>query len=407
MGNVLWLILILVAGPAALIAGLTVVILIVARVQGRAYRSAGRRVLVYLEAAARLGAPLPEMMEAAARTEGGKFGTRLWNMSTQIRAGRSVRDALAIATPEVPTRLRELIGAAERTGQLTEGLTDLLERERRADRLAVPTIEWLYPLGLLVVLLALLAGFLAFVWPRFKEIYADFDVYTSKLNPINLPHAWGLNLPEFSMSLLDLGVAGFAFISMLVALLSLAGLLVLSIVIFHRWASRPVPLLFAEMAGVLSALAGRLPFIGRAMRDRQLADACYVVASAVRAAMPLDAALLETQTLRLDPLLRRRLVRWSQRLNAGEPPVQAARRAGMPRLIAGMLATGQAAAQPAEAFDFLHRYYSGRFSRAMELLRGAIIPAAVLALGALVGLIVLAMLSPLFTIIDAYSKGNY
>src|SRR5687768_9189075 len=87
--------LMLAAGAALVLCILMFFILPFARIQGRAYRNAGRRTLVYLESAARLGAPLPEMMEAAAATESGKFSWRLIHLSRQLRDGRSLRDALA------------------------------------------------------------------------------------------------------------------------------------------------------------------------------------------------------------------------------------------------------------------------------------------------------------------------
>jgi len=370
-------------------AGLLVALAICTVMAARSRRSAGLRIVVYLESATRMGLPLAEMIESAAAMEDRRFAASLRKLADLLRAGRSVRDALALAAPQVTIRIRELIGVAERTGRLSETLAELLEQAQREKLSHDPPVQWLYPLLVLGVLCAILAAALVWAPPAFAELYSDSEADRTDMA--------GAILHESQVFVALLALAA----GMLVPL----GIVTLwAAAVFYRDSGLPSPPALAAIGEGLRTMAGRLPLAGPALRDRQLADACSVIASALRSAIPLQAALLEAQTLPIDPSLRRRIVRWVDGLESGQSPEQAARAAGMPRLLVGMLATGQAAAGPAEAFDFLSRYYAARFSRALELARGALVPAAVLLLGLLTGAMVLALLSPMFTLIETTAR---
>jgi type II secretory pathway component PulF len=76
----------------------------------------------------------------------------------------------------------------------------------------------------------------------------------------------------------------------------------------------------------------------------------------------------------------------------------------MPPLISGMTTTGIVAANLAEVFHFLARYYAGKFSRLAILLRGAAIPAFTLLFGVIVAFIALGLFTPMISLINSVSK---
>src|SRR5205085_9624302 len=86
----------------------------------------------------------------------------------------------------------------------------------------------------------------------------------------------------------------------------------------------------------------------------------------------------------------------------GKSVSDAAREAGLPRLVVGMLATTSArgAADAAGTFEFLARYYDGRFSRAAALLEGAMIPAMVFFFAFFVVSAALGMFIPLIDLLN-------
>ena len=131
-----------------------------------------------------------------------------------------------------------------------------------------------------------------------------------------------------------------------------------------------------------------------------MADVCNVLADALEAGHAPPQALTNAAELKLNAVLRRRLRRWAQRVEAGVPLADAARAARMPKLLVGMLSSASGADVP-RVLQFLARYYESRFSRASELLRGAILPTMAVGFGALVLLIACSLLLPLADLADA------
>jgi type II secretory pathway component PulF len=67
-----------------------------------------------------------------------------------------------------------------------------------------------------------------------------------------------------------------------------------------------------------------------------------------------------------------------------------------------MIASGRGG-DPAAAVEFLATYYAGRFSRARELIRAATVPVLALVFGGIVLFLVVAMYSPLLSLMNALS----
>jgi type II secretory pathway component PulF len=129
--------------------------------------------------------------------------------------------------------------------------------------------------------------------------------------------------------------------------------------------------------------------------------------------MPADRALLEASHLYINRVLRDRIDLWSKGAAEGQSLSESARRANLPRLLVGMLATagrvGAPGAEPDEAavsevFRFLERYYRSRFSRTAYLLQGMLIPVVVLVMAVVVTFTALALLAPIVTLTQSLSS---
>jgi type II secretory pathway component PulF len=125
---------------------------------------------------------------------------------------------------------------------------------------------------------------------------------------------------------------------------------------------------------------------------------CRVVADSLEAGLPLDAALRHAGELPVGHALRWRLVRWAGGIERGMPVAEAARRASMPKMIAGLVTTGQGD-QARETFAFLARYYGTRFHRFEQLIRGAAIPAMVFFFATIVTFVSLGLFVPIIALI--------
>jgi type II secretory pathway component PulF len=368
-------------GPAFAYLSPPIVILLLAvtvRVVRAIRHRHGMMVLTYLEQAARLNLPLPRMLAAAQQAEPRRLRERLGRLRQFLEEGYPIGDALDEAVPEIPRRAVAIAGAAERVGQLPQALGRLLAEERAragADGSAMPFYH-AYPVMMLVMVVGVLGMILVFIIPKFEQIFRDF----------------GLPLPPVTRFVVEVG-RDFGPLVLLVGVALLIGYL-------GRWLwdithpRRPLELRF------LGRLVWYLPVAHGVARDRGLADACELLADALAAGSPADRALNEAASLRTNVVLRGRLEEWADLVASGVPLADAARSAGMPALLVGMLATARASDDAADVFAFLGRYYRARFSRTATLLEAAVVPAVSIGFGLVVGLICMGLFVPLVRLAD-------
>ena len=372
--------------PPAIVPGLLVMLLIIMSLPyaGRAIR--GRRIaglLGYLEQAMRLNLPLPQMLYAAQKSESGRMVQRLEELRSSLQAGAPLSMALC-RIPEIPDRTRQLLAAAERTGQLPAMLRRMLDEEEHrqrsddaSDRSFMCAYLGAYPL----IAVGIVSMLLVFVMPKFERIFKDF----------------GVSLPEATQWLLRLGRSEVAPVAVAIF-----------ITICVMWIGSKLWELIVPRSIVgpwnwPQWLAWWTPIVGSAIRDRGLGDIFCVLADTTRAGYPLPAALAEAGGLRLNIGQAMQMCRWIEGVDAGQPMSEAARRAGLPQLVVGLLSSAQQSGEAQDAFAFLSSYYSGRFSRLSVFLRSAMVPAMTLIFGAIVLFITLSLFSPMITLIGAVS----
>jgi type II secretory pathway component PulF len=233
-----------------------------------------------------------------------------------------------------------------------------------------------------LALLMIVSLLLVFVMPKLMSIFHDF----------------GLRLPYASRLLLGTGqtlFGGWTFVAV-------PGLLVLAMATAFRGAFGAGDRAGRRLAWI-DRLLWRLPVAHAMQRDEGLADACATIADALRTGLPLPRAIDEAARLRINRVLRDRLVLWRGGLEEGLRADDAARRAKLPALLCGMVASGRGG-EPAEAMEFLAAYYGGRFSRARELLRAATVPALALLFGGLILFLAAGMYTPIIQMMDFLSE---
>jgi type II secretory pathway component PulF len=335
--------------------------------------------MAYIRQAVRLNLPLAPMVRAAAKAEGRVLRRRLNQLADHLEAGCDLDRALTQSLPEASARTVGMMGAAQRLGRLPQALDRLLLTQQRAigqDR-GAGFFYKAYPLTLLMVVAWVVNLLMVFVMPKFKQIMRDFRV----------------PLPTVTQAVIDF----FGESELWLALVGLLALAVLGSVLLNainpRWRRT------SFWGAFIDAVAWRLPLWHGLERDRGMADLCALLDDALRAGVPLPEALGEATQLRLNVVLRRRVERWAQFVAEGQPPHEAARRAGLPALVGGLLVTAQAGHNATDVFRFLQRYYDAKFSRALFLLRGAAVPATALAMGIVVAMVALSLFHPIVALI--------
>lgn len=393
--GVFWLVggllaLVVIAAPLAIMpvfgwilgpVGALLLLLVIARSARRARRNRGAMILNYLKQAVNLNLPIPPMLAAVQVGGSGALGERLRQVCEALEEGRSIGETLRTEVPEVPARMVDLISAGERIGRLPAVLERVTTNERAATHAYTygPILGWNYGIVLILFLTLVLSGLGYFIMPKYVVIFEDFDV----------PLPWQTVLTfdvlrQFSMPILIL---------VSVVVLSVAAWGLQQSLHGIEGADRP-------WRGLTDRLLWLTPVARTAVRDRGLGDACGLIAEALRAGDSLESAVYEAGELRTNAVLRGRLQWYGDELQAGRPLRDAAERARLPKLMVGMLATGQAVSEPAQVFEFLSRYYTSRFSRLATLLRASVLPVTVMSIAVLVGWVVFSMMMPLVVLIQ-------
>lgn len=363
---------------------LAVIVAVVVNVRISRRRRVGV-VLGYLEQAVRLNLPLPVMMHTASLSERGAMRRRLERLRWYLEGGNSLARSLEMAFNYAPAGVIGLIGAAERTGQLAPTLSRLAEQYRRTDDRGDAQVMylWIVPPAVLLVGMFVALGMAVLIMPRITDVLGEY----------------GATPPAATRMLMNAGAALQPLRAALMLLGLSLGLFLWVLLVMHI--SFPGGLRHTAVRSVVGGVAWRVPGLRGRLRDAALSQMCGVIESALRGGLPLHSALNEASQLQVAEAMRRRAARWAEAMASGRTPADAARAAGMPRLLVGLVATAERGRGLAEAFGFLRRHYERRLNRAVELLRGAAVPASVMITGLLVGWFVFAMFMPMIALIEA------
>lgn len=340
-------------------------------------------VLAYVEQAVRQNLPLNHSLAAAAASETGLTAFRLRMICDALERGSPIHAALEQHLPELPARIVQLIAAGARLGSLPQTLQMVLRRERinRAGRYSPAAYGFLYALVLLLTIAGVLALFCVFILPKFKQIFKDFRI----------------ELPAITRRIAMLADSASY---VLFALVGIVGLIALIYIGRKLWEIFWPADVARGRPGLAAWVIWHTPLARDVARNKGLADVCRVSGEAIRAGFTLDRALGEATTLAINPGLLVQVRDWRRGIENGAAVSDAARDAGLPPLLAGMLGSAQAAGGMADTFDFLGRYYETRFSRTILLLQGAVAPLTSLVFGAIVCAIALSMFLPMIRLIE-------
>ncbi|MEM9882699.1 MAG: type II secretion system F family protein [Planctomycetota bacterium] len=356
-------------------------VMVVARLVGRARQRRSLTIVGHLEQAARLNLPLPPMLRAAERGEGGAARRRLGDLGRAVEAGMPVGEALEHYAPEVAGRDRREIAVNERIGRLAPALTRVHRRTLRRLRSESgehdASLGWSYAASLSAFLLLLLGWIAAYILPKYVEIFDDFE--TPMPGSTTVTFAVGRSL---SWWLLGVSVA---------AVCLMAGGALRSI-------GRPGSGEWARLPGVVR-LVDRVPVVGRMLRDRSWATAYATAGDALAAGYPAPESLRLAADAVTGRRVRGQLTRMAEAMDNGSGFAAAAELARLPGLSRGLLGALDHGGDAPDTLAFLSRYHGSRFSRSAGLLRASVLPAVVIVLSVVVGWVVYSLILPLVVLI--------
>jgi general secretion pathway protein F len=286
-----------------------------------------------------------------------------------VSAGAPLSAALRDNPAAFPALFVATVRAAEKTGDLPEALARFVAYRTQLDELRKKVVGALiYPVLLLAVGSLVTLFLLAYVVPRFASVYEDAGRDLPFLSQWLL--VWGRFFEANWAAVLGIGVA-------LVTVGAYAGTRL------------------AVVARLSDAL-WRIPSVGERLRVYQLARLYRTLGMLLQSGLPVVAALGQCSEM-LPPQLRPRLLRAVDALSTGQPISAAMHEHGLTTPVAlRMLRVGERSGRMSELMGRIAAFHEEEMARAVEWFTRLFEPMLMLAIGAVIGLIVVLMYVPVF-----------
>ncbi|HER19845.1 MAG TPA: hypothetical protein ENO14_02235, partial [Chromatiales bacterium] len=309
-----------------------------------------------------------------------------------LRSGYSLSRAVRLGYRKCPREVLVSLEAGERIGRLGEvvesTLRDITEQIDRRRRIRSSQVAFLYPLVVTTVALLIMMAMLTFITP----------VYAAVLNDVSegyrtLPATTRLVLAFGQFLLLHAAAIG---IGVVLAVLLWPAIYITT----RRFGNRAEPTAWQKMA---DTVRWYLPVERRLERTRALVQALRVLRSALRAGHTVDFALAAAARQHVNCCFARRLEQWHEAVVKGQPPAEAARRAGVGGSLAWAFEDRLNPSGCPERLEMLEESYRSAYDYRQVLLRSTVGPIMILLLGGMVGLFAHALFMPLIDLIRVMS----
>ncbi len=337
------------------------------RLSGRRFLSFNQEFLVLI----RSGLPILQVLDTITeRLESGTLLEVLRDIRTEVKGGSQLSDAFAKYPRIFPQLYVASIRAGEKTGDLPVTLARYLAYQKRQEALRgkVRSASF-YPALLTVAVLVVLAFMLFYVVPSFTQIYADANA----------------ELPLLTR--------------MLIAVSS--GLI--------HWLPLLLPALLVAFAGLRLYVASgpggvlldrfklRVPFFGPLFLDYALSGFCRTFATTLASGIPAVQAMQMSRGTLNNRVLEQAMVRAVQRVEEGVTISGAIEQTGyFPVIALRMIGVGESSGALADMLGDVAEYYEEEVERRLDRLTTLIEPMMMMAMGLLIGGIVVAMYIPIF-----------
>jgi general secretion pathway protein F len=323
-----------------------------------------RRFAMLLEA----GLTIEQCLDALIEQANGEATRRiLAAVRAEVLAGQPLAASLERYPSSFPETYRALVRAGEHSGELATvlaSLADYLER-RQATRQSAG-LALLYPAIVAALALCIVVGLLTYVVPQVVEVYAHSRQTLPLLTRILL---WTSEALQGKL----LYIA--AFFVVLAALL--------------RWA-------YQREAKLWQARLLRLPLVGPLLRGLDTARLSSSLAILTGGGVPLLQALAAGARVVTNLALREAVEQAQQRVREGTSLHRALAASGVfPVIFVHLVASGEASGRLAHMLAQAGRQQEVENDARIRLLTGILEPALILAMGALVLIIVVAILLPI------------
>lgn len=336
-------------------------------VSGRRFLAFNQELLVLLRA----GLPILQVLDAIIeRLETGSLLQSLREIREDIKGGSSFSEAFAKFPGIFPHLYIASLRAGERTGDLPVVIGRYITYQKRVEaiRNKVRSASF-YPMILTVAVLIVLLFLMLHVVPTFTQIYADARIELPLATRILIAGAHGLTsgLPVWLPATLLAAVGGRLFVR------------------------------GERGAWLLDRGKLLIPFFGGLLHEYALSSFCRTFGTTLSSGIPAVQAMRMSQGTLNNRLLERALGRAVTQVEEGTRLADALEQTGFfPGIALRMIGVGETTGALPEMLGDVADYYEGEVERRLDRLTTIIEPLMMVAMGLLIGGIVVAMYIPIF-----------
>jgi len=322
----------------------------------------------------RAGIPIVEATHILSKqTESKALKKALTKVEIEVREGRTFSDSIMKFPKVFPPLFVNMVRAGEMTGNLDETLdrmANYFEKQYALKKKVQSTMA--YPVVLMVLIVGVVLFMMLSIVPNFTQMFAQF----------------GSDLPPITQFVLTIS----EFIQKLWWLALLLVIAVVGIFIFLYKNNKEFNF------GVHVALL-RIPVFGKLLQKAAIARMTRTLSSLFSSSVPILQALGIVEKVVGNPVIGKVVLEARDNLEKGSPLSEPLEKSWVfPPLVSQMTAIGEQTGSLDYMLEKIAVFYEDDVDRTVDSLKSLIEPIMIIALAAVVGFIVLAIMIPMFSI---------
>jgi len=319
----------------------------------------------------RAGLPILEALDTLkSATKNATLSGALSSVQTDLKAGKTISDALRACPDVFPSLYASTIAAGEKTGDLIPAIQGYIDFQKRTEEIRKKVLSSaLYPAILAVSSLFVVGFLLYFVVPTFADVYMSS----------------GAQLPLGTRLLI--GTAGFVKSNIIVLAVAMAA----SVFFLRRY--------FKTSNGrtLLDKVKLSLPQLGGIFEGYSLAKFSRTLGMLLKSGVPLPEALSMSKGVLGNSVLEKKLEGVVKSVVGGGSASSAIAACGLlPEITYRMFSAGEKSASLQAMLDEVAQYHEGDVDYRVGVLTSFLEPALMIIMGLIIGGIVVLMYMPIF-----------
>jgi type IV pilus assembly protein PilC len=323
------------------------------------------------------GLPLTDSLVVLQKqTENKNMVELITSLADDIQAGNTFASALAKHSDVFSAAYINIVRSGEASGTLDtvlQKLADNLEKEREFQGKVKGA--FVYPAIILVAMTLVTSIIMIFVVPKLTELYSNLKV--------NLP------LPTVILIAISKFMANFWWLVLI--------MLVAAFIAFRRYRKTPSGALLVD------TILLKLPVVGKLNRDSSLTELTRTLGSLVGAGVPILEALRIAGEVATNAIHRNAIGKAATMVEKGTTLSKAvAQEETFPAIFPQMIAVGEETGKMDDVLSKLAHYFEIEVDQQVKNLTTALEPIIMVTLGIMVGLLVVSIILPIYSITSAF-----